>query len=373
MTLRPKQRFILSLLSIIISCPALADKVFLKNGEMIEGIVTQESDSNVVLDLGVGSTTISRGKVKSIEHAGDDGNDIIRNQWQKDYFLNKQNVPQGMENISEGFKKLAASRADLIRNIQAGTSADAGIIRIRNEIADLQKTMLEVTLKLRTASTNDPATYNTIVLDHNATSAMLTMKHDELEKLNKTSSNLGGQISSYLDAIASYKSEFNRKLEEYKKGKENAASTFLFEKIGEKLKGFEKECIDFNVPFTTAGKSVIVTAIANNNISGKFILDTGASMVTISQAFAGRASLSTNNTGKFEIFLADGSKKTVPSVSMDSFQIGDAKVGKLEALVVPSGPGGGMDGLVGMNFLQHFQVHLDAANGKLTLRQLKTK
>jgi len=361
------------LLTLFLSSPAPADKLFLNNGEMLEGIVTDENTSSVVLDLGAGSTTISRSKVKSIERAGEDANNLLRAQWQKDHYLNRENVPQGLEPVAEGFKNLSAVRASLIQAIKTGSSADADTVRIRDEIAVLQKKMLGLTLRLKSTPANDATAYNAIVLDHNATSAELALKHHELDKIRKAHNNLAGRMATYLDLLASYRSEFNSKLEKYKKEQQDSTKTHLFETIAGKLTEFEKEYTEYSVPVTASGDSVVVVAIANNNVSGKFTIDTGASMVTLSQAFARRASLTSTNTGKYEIFLADGSKRTVPSVTMDSFQVGNAKVGKLEAVVVPSVPGGGTDGLIGMNFLQHFQMHMDAANGKLTLRQLKTE
>jgi len=47
--------------------PALADKVYLKNNEIIEGLVTKESDDQVTVDFGFGQMTMERKDVVKIE------------------------------------------------------------------------------------------------------------------------------------------------------------------------------------------------------------------------------------------------------------------------------------------------------------------
>jgi len=47
--------------------PALADKVCLKNGEVIEGLVSRETDNDVTVDFGFGQTTLDRKDIVKIE------------------------------------------------------------------------------------------------------------------------------------------------------------------------------------------------------------------------------------------------------------------------------------------------------------------
>ena len=47
--------------------PALADKVYLKNNEIIEGLVTKETEDQVTLDFGFGQMTMERKDIVKIE------------------------------------------------------------------------------------------------------------------------------------------------------------------------------------------------------------------------------------------------------------------------------------------------------------------
>jgi hypothetical protein len=50
------------------SCPpALADKVYLKNNEIIEGLVTKETEDQVTVDFGFGQMTMERKDIVKIE------------------------------------------------------------------------------------------------------------------------------------------------------------------------------------------------------------------------------------------------------------------------------------------------------------------
>jgi len=47
--------------------PALADKVYLKNNEIMEGLVTRETENDVTLDFGFGQMTLDRKNIVKIE------------------------------------------------------------------------------------------------------------------------------------------------------------------------------------------------------------------------------------------------------------------------------------------------------------------
>ena len=56
--------------------------------------------------------------------------------------------------------------------------------------------------------------------------------------------------------------------------------------------------------------------------------------------------------------------------ALDAVAIGEARVEKIPAVVVPGSPGPGLDGLLGMSFLAHFEIAFDAAARRIELRRL---
>jgi len=86
---------------------------------------------------------------------------------------------------------------------------------------------------------------------------------------------------------------------------------------------------------------------------------------------ADRLGLDLSGPHETTVTLADGSRVTAKPVMLDSMQVGDARVEQVPAMVLPNSPAPGMDGLLGMSFLQEFSIHFDAANQRLILQRFR--
>jgi clan AA aspartic protease (TIGR02281 family) len=107
--------------------------------------------------------------------------------------------------------------------------------------------------------------------------------------------------------------------------------------------------------------SVLLVEAALNNVSGLFILDTGASLVSVTKSFANKAKISADIEDKVTLQtangLADGLLATVRSV-----QVGNAYSTFVPIVVVDDaklGTDDGVSGLLGMSFLSRFVVKLE--------------
>ena len=120
--------------------------------------------------------------------------------------------------------------------------------------------------------------------------------------------------------------------------------------------------------FPISGQKNVVTVKATiNGVRGLFILDTGASYVSLKAGFADRAKIPQSET-EITLMTANGPAKAKLS------KADKVMLGKLEAANVPvaiqktdeRSYGNGVDGLLGMCFLSRFEVQM--ASGSIEIR-----
>jgi clan AA aspartic protease (TIGR02281 family) len=119
-------------------------------------------------------------------------------------------------------------------------------------------------------------------------------------------------------------------------------------------------------------KNVVTVKAEINGVRGLFILDTGASYVSVKSAFADRAKIPQTET-EITLLTANGPAKAKLS------KADKVMLGKLEAINVPvavqkaddKSYGNGVDGLLGMSFLSRFEVQM--ASGSIEIRSRRPK
>ena len=100
----------------------------------------------------------------------------------------------------------------------------------------------------------------------------------------------------------------------------------------------------------------------------KMIVDTGASMTALSSESAFDIGLSPNpREGKAMISTANG-KVEAWMGRIGSIRLGEAKQTNVRVFVMENFGGDNRDGLLGLNFLNGFQWHIDQQTGNLILR-----
>jgi len=126
------------------------------------------------------------------------------------------------------------------------------------------------------------------------------------------------------------------------------------------------------VPISRAGRSLVVQAKLNGSRDARLILDTGADITVLSHAAALDAGLLPSQTVATVTLNTAGG-----SVRADVFRIGTVSVGAAEARNVPAAvhdlpdAPAGVEGLLGLTFLDQFLVTVDAQKGELHLKPRK--
>jgi len=122
---------------------------------------------------------------------------------------------------------------------------------------------------------------------------------------------------------------------------------------------------DTLVPLESGFGVWIVPAVINGQ-RGRFLLDTGSSVIVVGATLAAAAGLKAA-PGREPIELQTlGGRTRGPSAIVTSVQVGDALL--REVPVVLHDPGPGVDGILGNTFLSHYHVTVDADRRQLALR-----
>ena len=111
----------------------------------------------------------------------------------------------------------------------------------------------------------------------------------------------------------------------------------------------------------------IVTAVVNGQ-RGRFLLDTGSSVVVVGPALATAAGLKPAPEHEAVELQTLGGRTKGPSAIAATLEVGDAILS--EVPVVLHDPGPGVDGILGNTFLSHYLVTVDADRRQLALGSL---
>ena len=112
----------------------------------------------------------------------------------------------------------------------------------------------------------------------------------------------------------------------------------------------------------------IVPIVVNGVHQGRFLLDTGSSVVVVAPTFAASIPL-TSGDGRDAVELQTlGGRTRGPSATVASLRVGTAELQDLPVVIHDPGPG--LDGILGNTFLSHYRLTVDADRRQLTLRPL---
>lgn len=126
--------------------------------------------------------------------------------------------------------------------------------------------------------------------------------------------------------------------------------------------------------FALRGGNRVVQARAEiNGVRGVFIIDTGASFVSVKKNFADRAQIAYANGGDVTLHTANGTAKG-KLAKADKVALGRLQSSNVPVIVQDTDGksyGTGVDGLLGMSFLSRFEVQM--ADGFLEVRSRQRK
>jgi clan AA aspartic protease (TIGR02281 family) len=120
------------------------------------------------------------------------------------------------------------------------------------------------------------------------------------------------------------------------------------------------------INFAPGTRQIPLTAILNGRANQKFIVDTGASMVTIPRSTAEELGLEVDTSNPVRKVFTAGGVKYAPEVTLFSISVEGWEVTELKALVLDL-PNQSEWGLLGMNYLRRFRKDINSDAGVLLL------
>ena len=129
----------------------------------------------------------------------------------------------------------------------------------------------------------------------------------------------------------------------------------------------EKQSSSYAIPVKPYKGHFIVEVQINGDVKANLMVDTGATMVILSESLGERLGVKNKNAFPSMSFNTAGGKVESPLFVLESLKIGKAEVFGLEASTNPNFTGN-VDGLLGMSFLGEFKVEIDRENSKMLLK-----
>jgi clan AA aspartic protease (TIGR02281 family) len=121
-----------------------------------------------------------------------------------------------------------------------------------------------------------------------------------------------------------------------------------------------------HLPFKPGTNEIVLEASINRRVNQYFILDTGATHVTISSKTAVQLGIKINEDTPVRTIRTASDLMLAYEVTLDSIEVGDLRADSVIALIIDL-PGTPEVGLLGNSFLKHFNVEIDNKNGLLKL------
>ena len=125
--------------------------------------------------------------------------------------------------------------------------------------------------------------------------------------------------------------------------------------------------MSYEVPLQRKGNAILVEAVVGGTMHAHLVLDTGAEFTVLSPAVARSLALNLHDAAVVPLRSASG-EFFAPMIKVQSITVGDAKVHDVEVIVHDATPG--LDGLLGMSFLDNFLVTISGSDHKLILTPL---
>ncbi|MBN1871781.1 MAG: clan AA aspartic protease [Candidatus Omnitrophica bacterium] len=364
---------VLSLSMLLLTGPlATCDMIYFKDGGKIEGIIQEETEENVVIDLGIGTMTVSPDEIDSIERGTSKEIEDLRMKKVEYQIERGEWAPPGMENIKILYSTAQSDRSSLNSVNKSKTSLEGEIASSENYMSKLLETREAKGKELNLIdSKEDVERYNAVVTKINSINAELSKSNKMLENLKKDKIAIDDR---YAKIANRYRMSFQRFISSYKQAKESADAKdeeFFLDVIGSAAAKMEADFEKDVTSYTASGNQIIVDAVVNGSTQVRLVVDTGASIVLLTAEVADSLGINmAPGLGEIKIIMADGTEAIATPILLDSVKVGKAEVKGVQAALIDRESIGGVDGLLGMSFLNNFIIQVDNNSKKLILERV---
>ena len=358
--------------ALFVSSVSFADKVFLTNGRSLEGIVEKEDQESIVLNIGAGTTTIKKSEIDRIERDNAKDRSELEKSWTVKYFAREDFTPARLQELGASFRQLSKSRNLAIKSSREKDSYLLTMKSLEAQLKELRNEIVPISEKLSKMEPKENVTeYNSLITEYNGLANRIQLLTAEASTLEEKMTHLDVKINTYSNNLSDTESEY-RKVYSALKGKLNEDEKFFLEELERNFNKMKEDFSSSFVQYTQDDSSIIVPVLLNNSLKAEFVVDTGASIVMLSDHIAHRLGITTDQRVKYlSITLGDGREVNAFPVVLNNIKVGDAEVDNVRAAVLIDSTNVDFDGLLGMSFLENFAVKIDGKSKKLILEEFE--
>lgn len=339
---------------------ALADKITFHNGRHLNGLIIQQTPTHITLELDAGTISLPKSRIKSITKSNHDDN--------VHKFVNMQ-IPVELQALNNAYARLKNTRFYALRaknNIEDINHKEKTLLRKRKQ---LEKKYAIAKRKVNAGNPRKVSQYNKLIGQQNKLHNKLTTIATKIQQGKRTISTNKETVADYQLSLTSLKQQRD-KIINNETVSTKQTSLFLA-KFDKNLQKLDAEFSSSSVPHITKNGHMFLKMRLNNRneyIDDWFLLDTGATSVLLTRQMARRLHLDLSSAPSVRTSIADGSVAMGKQIVLDSMSVGDIIVHQVQAIVLLNS-GKNAKGLLGMSFLDKFDINIDVANDKLTLKR----
>jgi len=346
-----------------------ADWVRLKNGRTLEGVIEDDRPEAVTLRMGVATVTLKRSQIAELGRSQSDA--ALEEDWRQKYLFHARYVPAGYEETARRFQEVDGARSEAVKAHAEITALRREQESLRAEIDKLDAELAAVSRELAAASPRQVSRYNDLVAENNRLGAQGMVKRHRLVKNEEKIDADVESMSEYLRRLDEYRDFFATRQEQHLASQHDEQASLLMDTIRQKLDQFDEERHTVQIPTDQFAGHVVVDAVINGTSNVRLLVDTGASVVTLSRLAALRTGLELKGDGTVLLSMADGSKAKVEPVLLSTLRVGEAESRNVQAAVMEATPANGIDGLLGMSFLHDYLMEYDASSRRVLLTRFE--
>ncbi|MBD3393624.1 MAG: hypothetical protein GF418_15910 [Chitinivibrionales bacterium] len=347
----------------------LADVVYLKDGGWVEGVVTERTAENVTVDLGFGTTVIESANIERVERGDAAEARSLQSEWGETFFDQGRFVPARLAGLGDTLSLLTQARSRAVRWHRRRQGLERDIHDLRAQVDSLRLALVQAGKRVKQASPHgNVRAYNHLVAEAHGLRADIDIAQHELALAQRELDEGSSALSEYSGLLGSFEKQVLRARKSLRAI--TAEERAFFGRVEGRLKEFRSDFETTRIEKPRRiGRHLVVTARINGTARGRFILDTGASLVSFSRDFADRLRIAFPDTDPIEVTLANGERASARPVMLRSVTVQDATVENVAAVMLEKPPGEGVDGLLGMSFLGKFQINIDVHGNVLELQR----
>ena len=364
---------ILSAILIYQTSNCSADTVTFKNKQSMEGVITEEAENYIILDIGCGTITLPRTDIDSIKKSSSPANTAIVENWKKQYFENYSAPTQEDQKLLDEFKELQSEKSKLTGDIARKDRVIKEISMTQRKIPELQEEQNAIGRNLKsTDAVKDILKYNNLVIELNLAGSKLREAVDRIRELQGEQEKIDSRLTDYINRFMDFREMIAQRKKEIASEKTNPEQNTFYNNLKEKFDELQKDIKYQEVGFTKCQEGVVVAVSFNGKVDAMMVVDTGAALTVISENLAARLEIAANKVKQdIELILADGSRIPAKFVILDSLKVGGAEAKSVGAAIVKVKIPNGVDGFLGMSFLKNFSFSMDMTKQKLILSRFK--